>query len=92
MTPDGCNLKLATVMSGLTAPADRWPLVNTPPGCLLKALAEVCVQRGYRRFEWSVLDWNEPSIRFYRSLGAVGMDEWRIQRLGGDALTRLATS
>jgi GNAT superfamily N-acetyltransferase len=41
---------------------------------LIKALAEVCVQRGYRRFEWSVLDWNEPSIRFYRSIGAVGMD------------------
>lgn len=56
------------------------------------ALAEVCVQRGYRRFEWSVLDWNEPSIRFYRSIGAVGMDEWTIQRLSGDALTRLATS
>jgi GNAT superfamily N-acetyltransferase len=61
-------------------------------GALLKALAEVCVQRGYRRFEWSVLDWNEPSIRFYRSIGAVGMDEWRIQRLDGDALTRLAAS
>jgi len=59
---------------------------------LLKALAEVCVQRGYRRFEWSVLDWNEPSIRFYRSIGAVGMDEWEIQRLSGDALTRLATT
>jgi GNAT superfamily N-acetyltransferase len=58
---------------------------------LLKALAELCVQRGYRRFEWSVLDWNEPSIRFYRSIGAVGMDEWRIQRLGGGALTRFAT-
>jgi GNAT superfamily N-acetyltransferase len=58
---------------------------------LLKALAELCVQRGYRRFEWSVLEWNEPSIRFYRSIGAVGMDEWRIQRLSGDALTRLAT-
>jgi GNAT superfamily N-acetyltransferase len=59
---------------------------------LLKALAEVCMQRGYGRFEWSVLDWNEPSIRFYRSIGAIGMDGWRIQRLGGDALTRLATS
>jgi GNAT superfamily N-acetyltransferase len=59
---------------------------------LLRALAEVCVQRGYRRFEWSVLDWNEPSIRFYRSIGAVGMDEWRIQRLSGDALIRLASS
>jgi GNAT superfamily N-acetyltransferase len=61
-------------------------------GALLKALAEVCVQRGYRRFEWSVLDWNEPSIGFYRSIGAVGMDEWKTQRLSGDALTRLATS
>jgi GNAT superfamily N-acetyltransferase len=57
---------------------------------LLKALAEVCVERGYSRFEWAVLDWNEPSIQFYRSIGAVGMDEWKVQRLGGDALTRLA--
>jgi RimJ/RimL family protein N-acetyltransferase len=45
-----------------------------------------------RHFEWSVLDWNEPSIRFYRSIGAVGMDERKIQRLSGDALTRLAAS
>jgi GNAT superfamily N-acetyltransferase len=59
---------------------------------LVKALAEVCVQRGYRRFEWAVLDWNEPSLRFYRSIGAVGMDEWKVQRLSGDALTRLAIS
>ncbi|HEV3379531.1 MAG TPA: GNAT family N-acetyltransferase [Trebonia sp.] len=57
---------------------------------LLKALAEVCVERGYGRFEWAVLDWNEPSIAFYRSLGAVGMDEWTVQRVSGDALARLA--
>ena len=57
---------------------------------LLAALARLCTERGYRRFEWSVLDWNEPSIRFYRSLGAVGMDEWTVQRLTGDALARLA--
>ena len=57
---------------------------------LLKALAEVCAERGYRRLEWSVLDWNEPSIRFYRSIGATGMDEWTVQRLTGDALARLA--
>ena len=57
---------------------------------LLKALAEVCVERGYRRLEWSVLDWNEPSIRFYRSIGASGMDEWTVQRLTGDALKQLA--
>jgi GNAT superfamily N-acetyltransferase len=57
---------------------------------LLAALAGVCAERGYRRLEWSVLDWNEPAIRFYRSIGAVGMDEWTVQRLAGDALTRLA--
>jgi GNAT superfamily N-acetyltransferase len=59
-------------------------------GALLKALAEVCTERGYHRLEWSVLDWNEPSINFYRSIGAVGMDEWTAQRLSGDALARLA--
>jgi GNAT superfamily N-acetyltransferase len=59
---------------------------------LMKRLAQIAVERGCGRFEWSVLDWNEPSIRFYRSIGAVGMDEWKIQRLSGDALTRLAAS
>ena len=57
---------------------------------LLTALAGVCAERGYPRFEWSVLDWNEPSIAFYRSIGAVGMDEWTVQRVSGDALARLA--
>jgi GNAT superfamily N-acetyltransferase len=57
---------------------------------LLTALARLCTERGYRRLEWSVLDWNEPSIRFYRSIGAAGMDEWTVQRLAADALTRLA--
>ena len=57
---------------------------------LLAALARVCAERGYGRLEWSVLDWNEPSIRFYRSIGAVGMDEWTVQRLTGDALNQLA--
>ena len=57
---------------------------------LLTALARVCVERGYRRFEWAVLDWNQPSIDFYRSIGAVGMDEWTVQRVSGDALTKLA--
>jgi GNAT superfamily N-acetyltransferase len=59
---------------------------------LLKTLAELCLERGYGRFEWAVLDWNEPSIRFYRSIGAVGMQDWKIQRLAGDALTQFATS
>jgi GNAT superfamily N-acetyltransferase len=59
---------------------------------LLRALAQLCAERGYRRLEWSVLDWNEPSIRFYRSIGAVGMHEWTVQRLAGDALARLAAN
>jgi len=59
---------------------------------LLVALARLCAERGYRRLEWSVLDWNEPAIRFYRSIGAVGMDEWTVQRLDGDDLTRLAAA
>ena len=57
---------------------------------LMAALARLAVQRGCGRFEWSVLDWNTPSIGFYRSIGAVGMDEWTVQRLQGDALHALA--
>lgn len=57
---------------------------------LLTELARICVERGYRRLEWSVLDWNEPSIGFYKSLGAVPMDEWTVYRLTGDALVRTA--
>ncbi|MEW9516791.1 GNAT family N-acetyltransferase [Streptomyces tubercidicus] len=57
---------------------------------LLGALAEICVARGYERFEWSVLDWNEPSIGFYRSIGAQPMDEWTVFRLTGKALHNLA--
>lgn len=57
---------------------------------LLKELARIAVERGCGRVEWSVLDWNEPSIGFYRSLGAVPMDEWTIFRLTGDAIVNLA--
>jgi GNAT superfamily N-acetyltransferase len=57
---------------------------------LLVHLAKECVAKDYRRLQWSVLDWNQPSIDFYRSLGAEEMDEWTIFRLVGDALTRLA--
>lgn len=57
---------------------------------LMAALARIAVQRDCARFEWSVLDWNTPSIGFYRSIGAVGMDEWTVQRLEGDALHALA--
>jgi GNAT superfamily N-acetyltransferase len=56
---------------------------------LLAALAEVCVERGYSRLEWWVLDWNEPSIGFYKSLGAVPMDEWTVFRLAGEPLAEL---
>jgi GNAT superfamily N-acetyltransferase len=57
---------------------------------LLRTLADVCVQRGYDRLEWSVLDWNTPSIDFYRAAGAVPMDEWTVFRLTDEALTTLA--
>jgi GNAT superfamily N-acetyltransferase len=57
---------------------------------LLAHLAELAVERGCGRLEWSVLDWNEPAIRFYRSLGAVAMDEWTVFRVTGDALRTLA--
>jgi GNAT superfamily N-acetyltransferase len=57
---------------------------------LLIRLAKIAVERGYGRLEWSVLDWNAPSIEFYRSLGAVPLDDWTAYRLTGDALTHLA--
>jgi len=57
---------------------------------ILKTLASICLERGYGRFEWSVLDWNEPSINFYKSLGAVAMDEWTVYRLSGEALRSFA--
>jgi GNAT superfamily N-acetyltransferase len=57
---------------------------------LLVALAEECVRQGYTRLQWWVLNWNEPAIGFYQSLGAVPMDEWTVMRVSGDALGRLA--
>lgn len=57
---------------------------------LLAALAQVCVERGLPRLEWTVLDWNTPSVEFYRSLGASALAEWTTQRLVGDDLARLA--
>ena len=58
---------------------------------LLKRLAEIGVERGCGRVEWSVLDWNEPSIAFYKKLGATPMDEWTIFRLTGEPLKKLAS-
>lgn len=57
---------------------------------LLRYLAGIALDRGCGRFEWAVLDWNEPAIAFYRAMGAVGMDEWRVQRVTGEALAKLA--
>ncbi|MBW8823550.1 MAG: GNAT family N-acetyltransferase [Xanthomonadales bacterium] len=57
---------------------------------LMVELAKLAIARDCGRFEWSVLDWNQPSIDFYRSLGAVGMDEWTVQRVSGAALRKLA--
>jgi GNAT superfamily N-acetyltransferase len=57
---------------------------------LLQALAAVCVERGYPRFEWWVLDWNDPARGFYRSLGAVPQEEWTTFRVDGEALQALA--
>lgn len=59
---------------------------------LLHHLAALAVERGCGRLEWSVLDWNEPSIGFYRSLGAVPMDDWTVYRVSGEALRRLGAS
>ncbi|MFD5183516.1 GNAT family N-acetyltransferase [Streptomyces sp. NPDC058372] len=56
---------------------------------LLRELARLCVDRGYQRLEWSVLNWNEPSIRFYESLGARPQDEWTVYRLTDGALSEL---
>jgi GNAT superfamily N-acetyltransferase len=57
---------------------------------LLAHLARLAGERSCGRLEWSVLDWNEPAIGFYKKLGAVPMEDWTIFRLTGDALTRLA--
>jgi len=57
---------------------------------LLVHLANLALHRGCGRFEWSVLDWNQPAIDFYRSIGAVGMDEWTVQRVDGERLRALA--
>jgi GNAT superfamily N-acetyltransferase len=57
---------------------------------LLIRLAQICVEKGYPRFQWWVLDWNQPAIDFYNSLGAVAMDEWTVFRLTGEDLIKLA--
>jgi len=57
---------------------------------LLQHLAQICVERGYPRLDWWVLDWN-PAVDFYRRIGAISMDDWTVNRLTGPALERLAS-
>jgi len=57
---------------------------------LMARLAQRCVEEGWARFEWALLNWNTPSIAFYRSIGATVMDEWKICRLSGQALQAFA--
>lgn len=59
-------------------------------GALLSHLAGICVEHGYGRLDWSVLDWNQPAIRFYENLGAKPQSEWTMYRLTGQALQRVA--
>jgi len=59
---------------------------------LLEALAQECIAKGYTRLQWWVLNWNEPSIGFYKSLGAIPMDEWTTMRVAGEALAKLGSS
>lgn len=68
-------------------PAARGRGIGT---ALLRHLAGLALDRGCARFEWSVLDWNEPAVRMYRAIGAVALDDWTIQRVTGDALKALA--
>ena len=57
---------------------------------LLQHLAAKCVSNDWGRFQWWVLDWNQPSIEFYKALGAVAMDEWTVYRVSGESLNKLA--
>ncbi|MFC7309474.1 GNAT family N-acetyltransferase [Streptomyces monticola] len=59
---------------------------------LMAELARICAERGYQRLEWAVLDWNQPSIDFYTSLGAKPQTEWPVYRLTDEALARLGTA
>jgi GNAT superfamily N-acetyltransferase len=57
---------------------------------LLQHLAAICIERGYGRFQWWVLDWNSPAIEFYRAIGAEAMSEWTVYRVSGSAIAELA--
>lgn len=57
---------------------------------MFRELARICKERGYGRFEWWCLDWNEPSIKFYKSMGAEAMSDWTVYRIAGERLAALA--
>jgi hypothetical protein len=56
----------------------------------MRHLARRCVERNFARFVWTVLEWNKPSIEFYRSIGANVLDDWRVCRMSGEALAKFA--
>ena len=58
---------------------------------LLRKLDQICIENGYKRLQWWVLDWNESAIDFYKSIGAEPMDEWTVFRVSGSSLEKLAT-
>jgi GNAT superfamily N-acetyltransferase len=58
---------------------------------LIAELARICVERAYERLEWSVLDWNEPALRFYRSIGAHALSDWTVHRVDGAELGQLGS-
>lgn len=70
-------------------PAQRGSGLGT---AMLRRLAALAVERGCGRFEWTVLDWNQPAIDFYEKMGATVLPDWRVVRLTGDALTQLAAA
>ena len=82
--------RAGTASTSRTSSSARTAGARATGKALLATLAQRCVDRGYGRLEWSVLDWNTPAIDFYVGLGAAGMDEWTIYRLTGDALVALA--
>ena len=89
----GTVRRFAVVASGVTPTTLR--LLEAARGLgvgrkLLEHLARLTVERGWGRLEWSVLDWNAPSIAFYKKMGARPMDEWTVFRLAGESLASLA--
>ena len=61
-------------------------------GALVAHLAGITLERGYTRLQWAALDWNRPALDFYDKIGATRLDEWRIHRLDGEALERVAAA